>query len=945
MPSTTDHTTTESQASVVFTPALVERTGDIGEVLVELMNNQTRRIKAELQEEFKNKLPPKALSRILGSFVSLEGTKQPRAIEELQFPELPKQVVVTAVNKLVDARLLRESEDGVYELVHDTLADHLFQTRDQDDVAVDVAVKMVTDAYFFKDKTNRLLSSAELEQLEKHREVIRATNRLNEEEWKFVEKSRKRARRRTLAQLAVFSMVLAVAIFMSVQVATINNKNAEIEKNRSALELTAMDLRRTQKHTIATAQALQNSESDRTNAFDSLFTVFSDPEIAKANRILVSQLVNDYLSEYSIFPFYTFKNKSHEAIDDIIVGDSLEFIATSAHESPLVSFLDSVLINIKQGKVGHLYDPSEYKRYRPVRNMALQRQGNEQFLYTAHGDGKIWKWRPGSKSAPDSIYHFQGRDTLIRDMAIAGNFLLVGVDSVVYEIDLRRRKRVARHILGFSDAVKLLVAHPREADKFAVVKENSNRILMCRTNSINTIVDSFIQDLSVVTSFAFSPDGRKMIAGYEEGNIARMWDIRRRDIHTIFRGHESLISSIAFAPDGRTIITGGWDQMGILWTDKGDVIKRLVGHQQRINSVSYTKNNFAVTCSADGVFNIWNLNPLSQDQVYCPARVRAMAVSDQQSQIAYSVYGEHGIVYLWDPIAQKRDTIRQPLQYRGDKAADIVALRYSDDGSQLSIAAQNWLTTLVDVKTGKLVQEYRGGYKGLPITPSIVATDVSDRYLLLADKEKKQVVLHDRKDPSKFLQLKHPGRIFAAKFSPDNSRVLTGCEDGNAYLWDISKAVPTYRLLKGHAARVIALDFSPDGKYILTGSYDNSALLYELDRNVKGVLIPLFSLEGITATFKGHSANINDVSFSNNSGTNGIYRFVTGSSDRTAKYWKLSNGNLEEVPSVMRHLGEIVAADFLPGDSLIVTASYDESIQVWQAEDLGQLIRARRRMQ
>jgi WD40 repeat protein len=655
----------------------------------------------------------------------------------------------------------------------------------------------------------------------------------------------------------------------------------------------------------------------------------------------VSQLVNDYLSEYSVFPFYTFKNRAHEAIDDIIVGDSLEFIASSANESPLVSFIDSILINEGQGTVNHLYQPSEYKKYRPVRNMALQREGNTQFLYTAHGDGKIWRWQPGTQKAPDSIYHFQGRDTLIRDLAVAGDFLLVAVDSVVYEIDLRREKRVARHILGFNDAVKFLVPHPRDLSKFAVVKENSNRILMCRTNAINTIVDSFIQDMSVVTSLAFSPDGRKMIAGYEEGNIARMWDVRRRDIHTIFRGHESLISSIAFSPDGRTILTGGWDQMAVLWTDKGDIIKRLVGHQQRINSVSYTRNNYAVTCSGDGVFNVWNLNPLSQDQTYFRTRIRTMAVSSKHSKIAFSLFGEKGAIYLWDPVNDTRDTIRQPLQYRGDKAGDIVALRYSDDGRLLIAAAENWLTTLIDVSTGELVREYRGGYKGLPVTPSVTAVDVNDRYLLLADKEKRQVILQNRNDPSKFLTLKHPGRIYTARFSPNNRYVLTGCGDGNAYLWDISQQEPTYRLLKGHAARVIAVDFSSDGKYILTGSYDNSALLFQLDPNVKGALIPMFRLEGITAAFKGHSANINSVAFANKKGPDGSYYFVTGSSDKTAKYWELYNGTLQEIPNVMRHLDEIIAADFLPGDSLIVTGSYDESIQVWRAGQLDRLIRER----
>ena len=123
---------------------------------------------------------------------------------------------------------------------------------------------------------------------------------------------------------------------------------------------------------------------------------------------------------------------------------------------------------------------------------------------------------------------------------------------------------------------------------------------------------------------------------------------------------------------------------------------------------------------------------------------------------------------------------------------------------------------------------------------------------------------------------------------------------------------------------------------MLTGSYDNTARLYHLDEKM-GDVNSAFVLEGITPSYRGHTSDVNAVAFTHQH-TDETYRFMTASADKTAKYWELKAGGLHELPSVIRHLDETTVVDFLPGDSLVVTGGFDETIKVWSVKDVNALI-------
>lgn len=81
------------------------------------------------------------------------------------------------------------------------------------------------------------------------------------------------------------------------------------------------------------------------------------------------------------------------------------------------------------------------------------------------------------------------------------------------------------------------------------------------------------------------------------------------------------------------------------------------------------------------------------------------------------------------------------------------------------------------------------------------------------------------------------GRLTYAAPSPDGTKFVTGSEDGNVRLWDMStgKVIRTFR---GHEDRVSSAAFSGDGSKVVTGSWDGTARLWDCET---GQVIRTFS--------------------------------------------------------------------------------------------------------
>jgi WD40 repeat protein len=203
----------------------------------------------------------------------------------------------------------------------------------------------------------------------------------------------------------------------------------------------------------------------------------------------------------------------------------------------------------------------------------------------------------------------------------------------------------------------------------------------------------------VVTTIAFSPDGRFLATGQSDGGV-KMWDVASgRETQTL-SGHTASVTSVAFSPNGRWLASGSWDKSVALWeVATGKRLVSLTGHTNWVNSIVFSSDSTRLASGGnDGLVDIWqipggrNLSSSPNLENGIPMGVNGLAFSFDGDRLAGVAIGGGGI---WNG-----KTGGQIRRLEGlSPSAEIV--RFSRDGKQLIVTGKDGNVEVLDPVTGE----------------------------------------------------------------------------------------------------------------------------------------------------------------------------------------------------------------------------------------------------
>ncbi|WP_158220993.1 helix-turn-helix domain-containing protein [Kineosporia sp. R_H_3] len=357
---------------------------------------------------------------------------------------------------------------------------------------------------------------------------------------------------------------------------------------------------------------------------------------------------------------------------------------------------------------------------------------------------------------------------------------------------------------------------------------------------------------AVVTSLAFAPDGRTLVAGAKD-LLAHVWTLAAPAGAVVpapgaapdaggartLSGAQSYVNAVAFSPDGTTLVAGSADSRTRVYDTATYGLVADVGNPGPLTAAVYLPggSGFA-TAGADGAVRLWPA-PLPMGGIE-GGRTFALAYVGSDRVLAMTSLDSARLLDVSLPFRTRPLTpnFRAPTPVDGgEKFAGTLAV--SRDGRRFAAGGRNGTTWLYDlgaaaagdvpVPVGEPLTRQSDLVQSAALTP--------DGRRLVTGSDDASLVLTDVTDPAAPKPLgdkvEPGGVVYALAASPDGRFFASGTGTGGGV--DIWRADgPTLTKVAsaprdgGPALQVYGLSFTPDGSILAVGSADRTVRFLDL---------------------------------------------------------------------------------------------------------------------
>ncbi|NER19435.1 MAG: hypothetical protein F6J96_01470 [Symploca sp. SIO1C2] len=490
---------------------------------------------------------------------------------------------------------------------------------------------------------------------------------------------------------------------------------------------------------------------------------------------------------------------------------------------------------------------------------------------------------------------------------------------------------------GYTEKIKSLTFSPDSSIIAAISDDNEVKLWNIDSNLNKNLVGHTDE----IKSLTFSPDS-SIIATIGNDNLVKLW----KNDGTIIKnltGHTESCQSLTFSPDSSIIATIGDDNLVKLWKSDGTLVKILTGHNDRVESVICSLDSRIIASVSTQQFReaknseikLWRKNGILIKTIDCynikeicfsPDSRIVVSISATNTVTLWSIQGEllatlkghnnqvNDVSFSTDgetiatasddntvKLWSKDGTLRKTLREHSDK---VTSVNFSDDNQTIASVSYD-KTVKIWSKNGKMLKTLHG----LNSKSRFPRFSFSSDGKIISCVGDDQVILWNRN--GKELKVLEEQSLGIVSFSLDRKTVAFSVGDHNnsLKLWSMDGTLQA--TFKGHSDEVNSVSFSPDGQTIASASDDKTVKLWNRD----GTLLQ---------TLEGHSDEVNSVSFSPDGQT-----IASASDDKTVKLWNRDGTLLQTLEG---HSDEVNSVSFSPDGQTIASASDDDILKLWSGD-------------